>query len=203
MVWRPSPARPERVAVSRLGRQILAVAEECKATLEALGLRPTLVADCGVAGVHRLLEQVELLETVEAVVVIAGMEGALASLVGGLAGAPVVAVPTSAGYGASFQGLTALLAMMASCAPGVCVVGIDNGFGAAWAVGRILGSAGRTARHVPPTGASPTGASPTGASPTGASPPGAAPPGGSPAGPSPTGRSTPAIPSLGDKLVRR
>ena len=75
----------------------------------------------------------------DAVVVIAGMEGALASLVGGLTPAPVVAVPTSAGYGASLQGVTALLAMLASCVPGLCVVGIDNGFGAAWAVARILG----------------------------------------------------------------
>jgi hypothetical protein len=155
LVWRPSPPRPERVAVLAAGTADLVVAEECKATLEALGLRPTLVADCGVAGVHRLLEQMELLEAAEAVVVIAGMEGALASLVGGLTGAPVVAVPTSAGYGASFQGLTALLAMMASCAPGVCVVGIDNGFGAAWAVARMLGSSGKLAQHASPTTASP------------------------------------------------
>jgi NCAIR mutase (PurE)-related protein len=101
------------------------------------------VADCGVAGVHRLLDQQELLGTADAVVVVAGMEGALASVVGGLTAAPVVAVPTSAGYGASLQGVTALLAMLASCAPGICVVGIDNGFGAAWAVARILGPASK------------------------------------------------------------
>jgi len=139
VVWRPAAAHPERVAVFAAGTADLVVAEECTATLHALGLPPTLVADCGVAGVHRLLEHVDLLESADAVVVIAGMEGALASLVGGLTPAPLVAVPTSAGYGASFEGVTALLAMLASCAPGVCVVGIDNGFGAAWAVARILG----------------------------------------------------------------
>jgi pyridinium-3,5-biscarboxylic acid mononucleotide synthase len=139
VVWRPAAAHPELVAVFAAGTADLVVAEECVATLGALGLRPTLVADCGVAGVHRLLEHVDLLESADAVVVIAGMEGALASLVGGLTPAPLVAVPTSAGYGASLEGVTALLAMLASCAPGVCVVGIDNGFGAAWAVARILG----------------------------------------------------------------
>jgi hypothetical protein len=145
VVWRPASERDEAVCVFAAGTADLVVAEECTATLEALGFRPTLVADCGVAGVHRLLEHVELLESAAAVVVVAGMEGALASLVGGLTGAPVVAVPTSAGYGASFQGITALLAMMASCAPGMCVVGIDNGFGAAWAVARMLPRAGQGA----------------------------------------------------------
>jgi NCAIR mutase (PurE)-related protein len=92
-----------------------------------------------VAGVHRLLGSADVLADAEAVVVVAGMEGALASLVGGITAAPVVAVPTSAGYGASFNGLTALLSMLASCAAGVTVVGIDNGFGAACAVLRMLG----------------------------------------------------------------
>jgi len=139
VVWRAAAERPEVVAVFTAGTADLVVAEECSATLGALGLEPTLVADCGVAGAHRLFEHVDLLASADAVVVIAGMEGALASLVGGLTPAPVVAVPTSAGYGASLQGVTALLAMLASCAPGLCVVGIDNGFGAAWAVARILG----------------------------------------------------------------
>lgn len=139
VVWRPAAPRSELVAVLAAGTADLPVAEECIATLRALGLEPVLVADCGVAGVHRLLEHFDLLSSADAVVVIAGMEGALASLVGGLTPAPVVAVPTSAGYGASLEGVTALLAMMASCAPGLCVVGIDNGFGAAWAVGRIVG----------------------------------------------------------------
>jgi len=143
VVWRPAAERPEVIAVFTAGTADLVVAEECLATLGALGLKPTFIADCGVAGVHRLLEHVDLLATADAVVVVAGMEGALASLVGGLTPAPVVAVPTSAGYGASLQGVTALLAMLASCAPGLCVVGIDNGFGAAWAVARILGAGDR------------------------------------------------------------
>ena len=137
--WRPAPPRPEQIAVFAAGTADLSVAEECTATLRALGFQPVLVSDCGVAGVHRLLEHTDLLASADAVVVVAGMEGALASLVGGLTPAPVVAVPTSTGYGASLQGVTALLAMLASCAPGLCVVGIDNGFGAAWAVARIVG----------------------------------------------------------------
>lgn len=141
VIWRAAPERPEVVAVFAAGTADLAVAEECTATLGALGIKPTFVADCGVAGAHRLLEHVDLLAGADVVVVVAGMEGALASLVGGLTPAPVVAVPTSVGYGASLQGVTALLAMLASCAPGLCVVGIDNGFGAAWAVARILGRA--------------------------------------------------------------
>lgn len=139
VIWRAAPARPEVVGVFAAGTADMPVAEECLATLGALGFKPTLVADCGVAGIHRLLDQLDLLLEADAVVVVAGMEGALASVVGGLTGAPVVAVPTSVGYGASLQGVTALLGMLASCASGLCVVGIDNGFGAAWAVARILG----------------------------------------------------------------
>ena len=99
---------------------------------------PTLLPDCGVAGVHRLLASADELADADAVVVVAGMEGALASLVGGITPAPVVAVPTSTGYGAALEGVTALLAMHASCAAGITVVGIDNGFGAACAIARIL-----------------------------------------------------------------
>jgi NCAIR mutase (PurE)-related protein len=109
------------------------------AVLEAFGFSPRLVADCGVAGIHRLLDQTDVLGHADAVIVVAGMEGALASVVGGLTPAPVVAVPTSVGYGASLEGVTALLAMLSSCAAGVAVVGIDNGFGAAHAVARALG----------------------------------------------------------------
>ncbi|HXW79561.1 MAG TPA: nickel pincer cofactor biosynthesis protein LarB [Acidimicrobiales bacterium] len=138
VVWRAAAPRPELVAVFAAGTADLSVAEECTATLSALGFGPVLVNDCGVAGVHRLLEHADLLASADAVVVVAGMEGALASLVGGITPAPVVAVPTSVGYGASLEGVTALLAMLASCAPGLCVVGIDNGFGAAWAVARML-----------------------------------------------------------------
>jgi len=138
VVWRPSAARTARTLVITAGTSDLPVARECEATLVALGLRPTLLADCGVAGVHRLLASADELAETDAVVVVAGMEGALASLVGGITPAPVVAVPTSTGYGAALEGVTALLAMHASCAAGITVVGIDNGFGAACAVARML-----------------------------------------------------------------
>jgi NCAIR mutase (PurE)-related protein len=108
--------------------------------LWAHGLDPVRITDVGVAGIHRLLAEVEVLQAADAVVVVAGMEGALTSVVGGLTGAPLVAVPTSVGYGASLEGVTALLGMLASCASGLTVVGIDNGFGAACAVMRWLGS---------------------------------------------------------------
>ncbi|MHB1711332.1 MAG: nickel pincer cofactor biosynthesis protein LarB [Acidimicrobiales bacterium] len=138
VVWRPAPPRTSRTLIITAGTSDLPVARECEATLVALGLRPTVLADCGVAGVHRLLASADELAGVDAVVVVAGMEGALASLVGGITPAPVIAVPTSTGYGAALEGVTALLAMHASCAAGVTVVGIDNGFGAACAVARIL-----------------------------------------------------------------
>ena len=138
VVWRRSARRPSRVLVVTAGTSDLPVARECTATLRALGLDPLLIADCGVAGVHRLLASVDDLAEADAVVVVAGMEGALASLVGGVTPAPVVAVPTSTGYGSGLEGVTALLAMTASCAAGVTVVGIDNGFGAACAVARML-----------------------------------------------------------------
>jgi len=138
VVWRPAASRLARTLVVTAGTSDLPVARECEATLVALGLRPTLLADCGVAGVHRLLASADELAETDAVVVVAGMEGALASLVGGITPAPVVAVPTSTGYGAALEGVTALLAMHASCAAGITVVGIDNGFGAACAVARML-----------------------------------------------------------------
>jgi pyridinium-3,5-biscarboxylic acid mononucleotide synthase len=138
MVWRTQPTKPGRVLVLTAGTADLPVADECVATLTAFGLRPMLVADVGVAGIHRLLVTADELAEADAVVVVAGMEGALASLVGGLTPAPVVAVPTSVGYGAALEGVTALLAMLASCASGVAVVGIDNGYGAACAVLRLM-----------------------------------------------------------------
>lgn len=138
----------ERVAIPRLGDRPVAllsagtsdlpVAEECAETLRMLGAEVERVYDVGVAGLHRLLHKREVLERAGVCVVIAGMEGALASVVGGLVACPVVAVPTSVGYGASFGGLGALLGMLNSCASGVTVVNIDNGFGAAFAAGRIL-----------------------------------------------------------------
>ncbi len=106
--------------------------------LTAHGVEPIRLTDVGVAGVHRLLADVDKLTDADVVVVVAGMEGALASLVGGLTAAPVIAVPTSVGYGAALEGVTALLAMLSSCAAGLTVVGIDNGYGAACAVMRML-----------------------------------------------------------------
>jgi len=138
LAWRSCAPRPETVVLATAGTADLPVAEECAATLAAHGLDPVRLIDVGVAGVHRLLASADVVVDADAVVVVAGMEGALASLVGGITPAPVVAVPTSAGYGASLGGITALLAMLASCAAGVTVVGIDNGFGAACAVLRMF-----------------------------------------------------------------
>jgi NCAIR mutase (PurE)-related protein len=120
------------------GTSDLPVATECTAVLRVLGFAPVLLTDCGVAGLHRLLADVDVIAMADAVVVIAGMDGALASVVGGLTPAPVVAVPTSTGYGAALEGVTALLTMLASCSSGISVVGIDNGYGAACAVARLL-----------------------------------------------------------------
>jgi NCAIR mutase (PurE)-related protein len=138
MVFRPAAARAGTVVVITAGTADLPVATECSAVLRALGFAPELLADCGVAGLHRLLAEVDTLAMADAVVVIAGMEGALASVVGGLTPAPVIAVPTSTGYGSAFEGVTALLSMLASCSSGITVVGIDNGYGAASAVARLL-----------------------------------------------------------------
>jgi NCAIR mutase (PurE)-related protein len=125
-------------AVVSAGTADLPVAEEAALTLEAIGHKADRVYDVGVAGLHRLLAVLDRLNAAGVVVVVAGMEGALASVVGGLVAAPVVAVPTSVGYGASFGGLSALLSMLNACAAGVGVVNIDNGFGAAMLAGKIL-----------------------------------------------------------------
>ena len=139
ILWRaPVDARTERVVVCSGGTADSPVVDECAATLRAHGFEPVVLHDIGVAGLHRLLAHHDTIAAADAVVVVAGMEGALASVVGGLTGAPVVAVPTSTGYGASLQGVTALLSMLASCASGLTVVGIDNGFGAAYAVARMF-----------------------------------------------------------------
>jgi hypothetical protein len=134
----PAGARSGHVLVMTAGTADRPVADESMLTLTALGFVPDRLDDVGVAGLHRLLAHLDAVTAADAVIVLAGMEGALASVVGGLTGAPVVAVPTSVGYGASLDGVTALLAMHASCASGVTVVGIDNGFGAACAVARML-----------------------------------------------------------------
>ena len=127
----PAPASTGRfAAVVSAGTSDMPVAEEAALTLELLGTRVERIYDVGVAGIHRLLDKLDLLRQASAVVAVAGMEGALATVVGGLVACPVVAVPTSIGYGVSFQGVSALLTMLNSCVPGVAVVNIDNGFGA-------------------------------------------------------------------------
>ena len=138
VVFRPAPARSGTVLVITAGTADLPVATECMSVLGALGFAPVQRTDCGVAGLHRLLAELDTLAMADAVVVIAGMEGALASVVGGLTPAPVVAVPTSTGYGAALEGVTALLAMLSACSSGITVVGIDNGYGAASAIARFL-----------------------------------------------------------------
>ena len=139
VLWRrPAADRRASVLVASAGTSDGPVVDECVLTLRAYGFEPDRLTDIGVAGLHRLLANVDRVTNADAVVVVAGMEGALASVIGGLTSGPVVAVPTSVGYGASLDGITALLAMHASCASGVTVVGIDNGFGAACAIARMM-----------------------------------------------------------------
>jgi len=138
IVYRAAAARPGNILVVTAGTSDLPVADECAAVLAAHGVEASRLTDVGVAGIHRLFADVDQVLEATIVVVCAGMDGALASVVGGLTAAPVIAVPTSVGYGAAFEGVTALLSMLASCASGVSVVGIDNGFGAAYAALRLL-----------------------------------------------------------------
>ncbi len=126
-----------KIAVVCAGTSDLPVAEEARLTAEFYGNDVERVYDAGVAGLHRLLSSIELIRACRVVIVVAGMEGALPSVVGGLVKAPVIAVPTSVGYGASFGGVAALLGMLNSCASGLSVVNIDNGFGAAFLANRI------------------------------------------------------------------
>jgi pyridinium-3,5-biscarboxylic acid mononucleotide synthase len=137
----PASSSPKvgTILVVTAGTSDLSVAEEAAVTAEAFGHGVVRLPDVGVAGIHRLLSASNRLQEADVVIVAAGMEGALPSVVGGLVRVPVIAVPTSVGYGASFGGLAALLAMLNSCAAGVTVVNIDNGFGAAAAASRILG----------------------------------------------------------------
>ena len=132
------PANTRIVAVVSAGTSDLSVAEEACATLSFLGHGCRRYNDIGVAGIHRLHQRIDEIRKADVVIVVAGMEGALPSVVGGLVAAPVIAVPTSVGYGAAFEGLAALLGMLNSCASGLTVVNIDNGFGAAVAAHRIL-----------------------------------------------------------------
>lgn len=141
-----TPVQSRLVAVVCAGTSDLPVAEEAAQTAAALGLDVTRIADVGVAGLHRLLDHRAAIDAADCAVVVAGMEGALPSVVAGLTTRPVVAVPTSVGYGASFEGIAALLAMLNACAPGVSVVNIDNGFGAALVAHRIVRSGDKRAR---------------------------------------------------------
>jgi hypothetical protein len=133
----PLPKRGGVIAVVCAGTSDLPVAEEAAVTAEIMGNRVERIHDIGVAGLHRMLARMELLQAANVIVAVAGMEGALPSVLAGLVAKPVIAVPTSIGYGASFGGIAALLAMLNSCASGVTVVNIDNGFGAGYAASQI------------------------------------------------------------------
>jgi NCAIR mutase (PurE)-related protein len=126
------PQKKGLVAVVCAGTSDIPVAEEAAVTLEIMGNSVIKLYDVGVAGVHRVMHKLKILEKAKVIVVVAGMEGALASLISGLTSCPVIAVPTSCGYGANFKGLSALLTMLNSCSPGIGVVNIDNGFGAGY-----------------------------------------------------------------------
>ena len=144
---RPDKPRLPGAVVVSAGTSDLPVAAEAVLTMRLMGHEPGQLVDVGIAGLHRVLHHLDTLRSANVIVAVAGMEGALPSVVGGLVSAPVIAVPTSVGYGASFQGLAALLAMLNSCAPGVSVVNIDNGFGAGYQAAminaRIAGSRAR------------------------------------------------------------
>ncbi|MBR1906116.1 MAG: nickel pincer cofactor biosynthesis protein LarB [Clostridiales bacterium] len=140
----PVPDTDGKIIVATAGTSDIPVAEEAAVTAELLCNNVTRIYDVGVAGIHRLLAHSEEIMTAKVIIAIAGMEGALASVIGGLADCPVIAVPTSVGYGASFEGITALLAMLNSCASGVSVVNIDNGFGAGYLASMINHIGGTT-----------------------------------------------------------
>ena len=129
---KPAALKKGTVLVVTAGTADIPVAEEARVTLEIMGNPVEMLYDVGVAGIHRVIHKKDVLEKASVIIVIAGMEGALASVVSGLVSKPVIAVPTSIGYGASFEGIAPLLTMMNSCSPGIAVVNIDNGFGAAY-----------------------------------------------------------------------
>ena len=134
---KPLPKRAGFIAVVCAGTSDLPVAEEAAVTAEVMGNRVERIHDVGVAGLHRMLARMEQLQSANVIVAVAGMEGALPSVLAGLVSKPVIAVPTSIGYGASFGGIAALLAMLNSCGSGVTVANIDNGFGAGYAASQI------------------------------------------------------------------
>lgn len=138
LTWRHRAPSGARATIVAAGTSDLPVADECRLTLASLGHEVELIADVGVAGLHRLLAVLPQLDETEVIVAVAGMEGALPTVLAGLVAQPLIAIPTSVGYGTAFEGQTALLSMLTSCAPGISVVGIDNGYGAACATHRIL-----------------------------------------------------------------
>jgi NCAIR mutase (PurE)-related protein len=145
LVQRPISERSSLpVAIVTAGTSDIPVAEEAFETLRMFGIPAQRFFDVGVAGIHRLMGHLEALSAAPAAIVVAGMEGALPSVVGGLIGAPIVAVPTSIGYGTALAGFTAMFGMLTSCASGITVVNIDNGFGAAMAVGRMIATQNKT-----------------------------------------------------------
>ena len=146
----PRPVAVGRVAVVAGGTADLPVVRETAVTIEVFGAAPDLILDVGVAGLHRLLAERDRFATADVIVAIAGMEAALPSVVGGLTGVPLIAVPTSVGYGWHLEGLTAWLATLNSCAPGVLTVNVDNGFGAGVAAARIARRAAAPAPAAPP-----------------------------------------------------
>ena len=136
----PHPSPPPRqpgILIITAGTADLPIAEEARLTAELMGQDAPLIADIGVAGLHRLLHRLPEIRAAQVIIVAAGMDAALPSVIAGLVSAPIIAIPTSAGYGASFNGLAALLSMLNSCAPGTAVVNIDNGFGAAYLAAQI------------------------------------------------------------------
>ncbi|MBW4647515.1 MAG: nickel pincer cofactor biosynthesis protein LarB [Kastovskya adunca ATA6-11-RM4] len=145
----PTPQHPGIISLISAGTADLPVAEEAAVTAELCGFQVRRLWDVGVAGIHRLLNNQQVITEADVLIVVAGMEGALASVVAGLADCPVVAVPTSVGYGANFGGLAPLLTMLNSCAVGVGVVNIDNGFGGAMLAGQILRTANKLQRSLP------------------------------------------------------
>lgn len=138
LATKPVETVPGKIVVVTAGTADLPVAHEAVESIQAMGIVTELIADVGVAGLHRLLGQIERIRQADVVIVVAGMEAALASVVGGLVAVPVIAVPTSVGYGSNFQGLTALLGMLNSCAANVVVVNIDAGFKAGYVAGLML-----------------------------------------------------------------
>lgn len=133
----PQPKSKGYVAIVCAGTSDLPVAQEAAITVKAMGCRAELICDVGVAGLHRLINRIDIIRNANVVIVVAGMEGALPSVIGGLVAKPIIAVPTSVGYGANFKGLSALLGMLNSCANGISVVNIDNGYGAGYQAGLI------------------------------------------------------------------